>query len=172
MIMKTDEFEKIYTEYFPRVYGFIYRMCRNEDLAEELTQETFFQAFRSFGGYRGDSELFTWLAAIAKYTFFGYLRKNKCGEMVDLELIADTLTEPDDDSPESKVTKRETDETIRRAISAMPEKYRDVVMLRLYAELPFSEIAEAMRITENSAKVIYHRAKKMLTEELKNEYYL
>ena len=54
----------------------------------------------------------------------------------------------------------------------MPEKYRDVVMLRLYAELPFSEIAETLKITENSAKVLFHRAKKMLTEELRNEYYV
>ena len=61
-----DAFGSIYTEYFGRVYGFLFRMCRNEDLAEELTQETFFQAFKSFSSYRGDSELFTWLAAIAK----------------------------------------------------------------------------------------------------------
>ena len=167
-----DTFESIYTEYFSRVYGFIYRMCRDDDLAEELTQETFFQAFKSFRRFRGDSELFTWLAAIAKFTFFNYLRKNKCAECVNIDLIADTLCDSDDADPELTAEKRETTDTIRRAIGRMPEKYRDVVMLRLYAELPFSEIAEALKITENSAKVLFHRAKKMLTEELKNEYFV
>ena len=52
------------------------------------------------------------------------------------------------------------------------KKYRDVVLLRLYAELPFSQIAESMKITENSAKVLFHRAKKLLMEELKNEYFM
>ena len=45
-------------------------------------------------------------------------------------------------------------------------------MLRLYADLPFAEVAAALKISENSAKVIYHRAKKMLFEELKDEYKL
>ena len=53
-----EPFESIYEQYFPRVYAFLYRMCRNENLAEELTQETFFQAFKSFPKYRGESELF------------------------------------------------------------------------------------------------------------------
>ncbi len=167
-----EPFETIYEQYFPRVYSFIYRMCRDEDLAEELTQETFFQAFRSFPKYRGESELFTWLASIAKYTFFSYMRKNRrSGEDVDIELLADTLLDPEND-PEEKMQRKETVGAIRRAISRIPEKYRDVVVLRLYAELPFSEVADALNISENSAKVIFHRAKKLLSEELKNEHIL
>ena len=164
-----EPFESIYEQYFPRVYAFLYRMCRNENLAEELTQETFFQAFKSFPKYRGESELFTWLASIAKYTFFGYIRKNKnSDENVDIELLADTLLDSEND-PEETIQRHETIDAIRRAISAIPEKYRDVVVLRLYAELPFSEVAEVLHISENSAKVIFHRAKKLLSEELKNE---
>ena len=167
-----EPFETIYEQYFPRVYSFIYRMCRDEDLAEELTQETFFQAFRSFPKYRGESELFTWLASIAKYTFFSYMRKNRrSGEDVDIELLADTLLDPEND-PEEKMQRKETVGAIRRALSRIPEKYRDVVVLRLYAELPFSEVADALNISENSAKVIFHRAKKLLSEELKNEHIL
>ncbi len=167
-----ETFESIYEQYFGRVYAFLYRMCRNESLAEELTQETFFQAFKSFSKYRGESELFTWLASIAKFTFFAYLRKNKNSEdTVDIELLADTLLDFDND-PEETVQRRETINAIRHAISSIPEKYRDVVILRLYAELPFSQVAELLHISENSAKVIFHRAKKLLSEELKNEHIL
>lgn len=147
-------------------------MCRNDDLAEELTQETFYQAFKSFRRFRGDSELFTWLAAIAKFTFLAYLRRNKSAECVNLDLIEDTLCDDGENDPEETAQNQETKENIRRAILNMPDKYRDVVLLRLYAELPFSQIAESMKITENSAKVLYHRAKKLLLEELKNEYFM
>ena len=126
-------------------------MCRNDDLAEELTQETFYQAFKSFRRFRGDSELFTWLAAIAKFTFLAYLRRNKSSECVNLDLIEDTLCDDGENDPEETAQKQDTIENIRRAILNMPNKYGDVVLLRLYAGLPFSQIAESMKITENSA---------------------
>lgn len=167
-----EPFEAIYEKYFNRVYAFLYRMCRDESLAEELTQETFFQAFKSFPKYRGESELFTWLASIAKFTFFGYVKKNKhMNENVDIELLADNLLDTDGD-PEETLQQRETVDAIRRVIARIPEKYRDVVVLRLYAELPFAQIAKSLNISETSAKVIFHRAKKLLSEELKNEHIL
>lgn len=166
-----DAFEDIYGEYFPRVYVFLYRMCRSADLAEELTQETFYEAFKSFRRFRGESELFTWLASIAKHVYFSHLRKNKRGELVELELLTDTLSDGGAD-PSIGIQHEETVKSVRRAIKKMPQKYKDVVVLRIYAELPFSEIADSLGITENSAKVIFHRAKKMLTEELENEYFV
>ena len=169
---RLEPFEAIYEKYFNRVYAFLYRMCRDESLAEELTQETFFQAFKSFPKYRGESELFTWLASIAKFTFFGYVKKNKhMNENVDIELLADNLLDTDGD-PEETLQQRETVDAIRRVIERIPEKYRDVVVLRLYAELPFAQIAKSLNISETSAKVIFHRAKKLLSEELKNEHIL
>lgn len=172
--MAVDEsaFEAIYEEYFPRVYTFLYRMCGSDDLAEELTQETFFQAFRSFYKFRGDSELFTWLASIAKYTFFSYIRKNRReADCMNTDLWADMIADGDSD-PETIVQKEEMSSAVRRIIEKIPEKYRDVVILRIYAELPFSEIAESLKISESSAKVLFFRAKKMLLEELKNEHLL
>lgn len=168
-----ETFEKLYEINFPRVYAFLFRLCKDEGLAEELTQETFFQAFRSFHRFRGDSELFTWLASIAKHTFYAYLRKNRMHlESINIDLVTDAVCEDAENGPEETVQKKMTAEAVRSLISKIPDKYRDVVMLRLYAELPFSQVAAALKISENSAKVIYHRAKKMLMEELKHEHYL
>ena len=58
---------------------------------------------------------------------------------------------------------------MRQIVNNIPKKYRDVVLLRIYAELPFSQIALILKISESSAKVIYFRAKKMLMEVLKHE---
>ena len=95
-----DTFAVIYEENFPRVYAFLYRLCKNESLAEELTQETFLQAFKSFHRFRGDSELFTWLASIAKYTFFTYLRRHRLElEAINLDVVSDVMCADESDDP-------------------------------------------------------------------------
>lgn len=170
MPVNTQTFEDIYRNYFSRVYTFIFRMCGNEDVAEELTQETFYQAFRSFYKFRGDSELFTWLASIAKFTFFTYLRKNKREtDLLNTDPWNSMLTDDGENDPERIVQKEEMSVAVRRLLDKLPSKYRDVVVLRIYAELPFSEIAEALKISESSAKVLFFRAKKLLLEEMKHE---
>lgn len=173
MPLNTETFEDIYVKYFNRVYTFLYRMCGSEDLAEELTQETFYQAFRSFYKFRGESELFTWLASIAKFTFFTYLRKNKReNDLLNTDPCNTLLDDDGENDPEKIIQKEEMSSAVRRGLDKLPTKYKDVVVLRIYAELPFSEIAESLKISESSAKVLFFRAKKMLLEELKHENFV
>ena len=162
-------FESLYREYYQKVYGFLYRLCADADLAEDLTQETFLQAYRSFHKFRGDCEVFTWLAAIGKYVYFKYLKKKKLQlDAANLELVAKSYMEGDV-NPEEHIHKKDVEEAVRKVVENIPQKYRDVVLLRIYAELPFSQIAQILKISESSAKVIYFRAKKMLMEVLKHE---
>ena len=163
------EFEAIYNEYFKRVYAFLARMCPDPFLCEEMTQETFYQAFISFHRYDGSCEIFTWLAAVAKNTYFKYLRKNRI-KTVDIDLVCDGDNGEFD--PSDVIQKKMTGEAVKRAVSKLPQKYRDVVILRIYAELSFADIGKSLGISENSAKVIFFRAKKMLKEALKDEYQL
>lgn len=156
------EFEQIYKEYFPRVYSFLYGMCGNASLAEELTQESFYQAFVSFHRYNGSCELFTWLAAIAKNTYFKYLRRARSDE--DIETVV--IYADESESPEKAMESRVTSQMIKRAISELSDKQRDVTVLRLYAELPFSQIAALLGISEGTAKVLYCRARSRLRELL------
>ena len=166
--MKENGFETIYNEYFKRVYAFLSKMCPDPFRCEEMTQETFYQAFKSFHRYDGSCEMFTWLAAVAKNTYFKYLRKNRI-HTVDIDLV------PDGDGGEfdpARVIQRQmTGEAVKKAVAQLPNKYRDVVVLRIYAELSFADIGKSLGISENSAKVIFFRAKKMLKEAL-NEYQL
>ena len=171
--MCLDSFAVIYEENFQRVWAFLYRLCKDESLAEELTQETFLQAFTAFHRFRGESELFTWLASIAKHVFFAYLRENRLqAESINLDVVAEVMCAGDEDDPAVVTERRAVQESVRRLLRKIPDKYRDVVMLRLYADLPFAEVAAALKISENSAKVLYHRAKKMLLEEIRHEYKL
>lgn len=162
-------FENLYREYYGQIYGFLYRMCADSSLAEDLAQETFLQAYTSFHRFRGDCEVFTWLAAIAKHTYFKFLKKNKLHlDAANLELVVDSYC-GNTEGPEEFVDKQFVEKAVRSVVEGIPKKYRDVVLLRIYAELPFSQIALILKISENSAKVIYFRAKKLLTEVLKHE---
>lgn len=168
-----EKFEELYNEYFSRVYSFLYKLCSDPLLAEELTQETFYQAFKSFYRFRGNSEIFTWLAAIAKHTYYRHLKKNKLGmEAISIDLVADMFCASEFDNPEEVLQKKSVNEAVLNVINKIPQKYKDVVMLRIYAEMPFSQVAAALNISESSAKVIFFRAKKILLEELKNEFAL
>lgn len=168
-----DKFEEIYRQNFSRIYSFLYRLCNDPQLTEELTQETFYQAFVSFYRFRGKSEIFTWLAAIAKHTYYHYLKKSKLGlDAVSLELLADVFIGNTLGNPEEELQKKVVTESVLKMINRIPQKYKDVVMLRIYAEMSFSQVATALGISESSAKVIYFRAKKMLMEEIKDEFAL
>lgn len=67
-----EEFDKIYTEYFLEVYKFVISLCQNPELAEEITQETFFKAIKNIERFQGDCKFNTWLCKIAKNTFYSY----------------------------------------------------------------------------------------------------
>ena len=168
-----EEFEAIYRKFYDRVYLFIFKLCGSKELSEDITQETFYQTFLSIHRFRGESDMFTFIAAIAKNTYYKYLRKNKhYSGAVSLFDISDFLSDNGSGNPEYLYEQSAERLNVRELIDVLPEKYRDVILYRVYADMTFAQTAAAMGITENSAKVIFFRAKKKLTEELRNGDYL
>lgn len=158
-------FEELYTHYFYDVYNFLFGVCGKSDIAEELTQDTFMEAYRSLHKYNGKCKIYTWLCAIAKNMWFHYVRKHK-STVVNIEALSETLLS-DEPSPQDKAESEERLHEILKAINSLKPRQRDVFWLHSVAEMPFSEIAEMLGITENSAKVIYFRAKNSLRGHLK-----
>lgn len=166
-----QEFEALYQEYFPRIYAFLYKLTENRDLAEELTQETFYQAFVSFYRFRGDSDVFTWLVSIGKHTYYRYLRKNRHRiETLSAEQLIELYGEGATEHLADTVERQLQMESARRALLALPKKYQDVTILRVYADMSYAQIGDVLHISENSARVIYYRAKKMMMEAIQDEY--
>ena len=168
------DFEKIYRDHRVRIYAFLMKLCNDADLAEELTQETFYPAYKSLSRYNGRCEMFTWLAAIAKYTYFGYLKKEKQSrESIQLDDVVDFfMAQEGQTSAESQMLRKEVTDKVREVLLELPQKNLEVVALRIYAEMSFKQVAESMGISESSAKVLYFRAKNMLKEKLEHEYEL
>ena len=167
-----EDFEAIYQEYYQRVYAFLFKMCQDRDLSEELTQESFYQALKSFHRYDGSCSLFTWLAAIAKNTYFKHLRKSAARPVDLIDPEESAVTGGEEEDPAELLEKRTELEALRRIIDRLPDKYRDVVTLRIYGDLPFAEIARILKLSENSAKVLFYRAKNQIREELSHDNFL
>lgn len=153
------DFEVIYSQYFADVYKYTLSLCRNENLAEEITQETFFKALKSIDKFKGDCKIRVWLCQIAKNTYFSLCQKNKyitdkCGEENEGECI------------EQKLINSETVWQIHKILHFLEEPYKEVFSLRAFGELPFSQIAELFGKTESWARVTFHRAKIKLKEGL------
>ena len=153
-------FEEFYRQNFIRVYGFLFNLCKNSDLAEELTAETFLKAFEHYKSYNKKYKPSTWLCAIAKNEYLKYLRKQKKIDGFDNAEIADIS------NLEEKLSDKDTALRIHKYLHILDEPYREVFILKVFAELSYKEIAEIFGKKETWVRVTYYRAKVRLLERL------
>ena len=137
------------------------RLTADALLSEELMQETFYQAYKSILRYNGKSTLFTWLCAIAKNSYFKYLRKGK-DKLMNVELLEQELLSDESADPEQVLEKEETISEIINALMSMKKIYRDVIVMRVYFECSYKELSQVLGISENTAKGRYHRGIEIL----------
>ena len=152
-----EDFQEIYDQYFTDVYKYVLFLCRDPNLAEEITQETFFKALKKLDDFRGQCRLFVWLCQIAKNTYFSHRAKRTAG----------LFAEPkEDSSAEETFLQNETSFEIHRVLHALQEPYKEVFSLRVFGELSFRQIGVLFGKTENWARVTYYRARIKIQEEL------
>ena len=164
--MQASDFSEIYALYFQDVYKFLLALCHNEEIAEELTQDTFFKAMKSYGSFRGDCKVSTWLCQIAKHSFFLYEKRRK--RTAGFESIPNE-TADDTNSIEILLGQKEQAFAIHRVLHDLPEPYKEVFSLRVLGELSFRDIAKLFGKTESWARVTFHRAKLKLIEKIEEE---
>ena len=155
------DLEAIYRQNADTVYRFLLAKTGSRDLAEELTQETFFRAVSAVRKYDGSCRVATWLCGIAKNVLYGYYRSQK-----KRALPLDEVPEPAVSSAEETVLSKIENEETARAIRSLPEPGREVLTLRLSSGLSFRQIGDALGQSENWARVNYYRAKQKLIKEI------
>lgn len=143
-----------------RVYAYCYSLLGQEEDAEEITSEVFFQVWRSAKKFRGDSKATTWIFGIARNLCLNHLRKKKLQFMELLE--TDAVYEPEEE-PEYDP------ELVKKAMEKLSPLHREVLYLAYYEELPYSKIAEILGIPENTVKTRVFNAKRKLKEIMENE---
>ncbi len=158
-----QEFEELYKAYYPQVYKYILKLCQDELLAEEITQETFFKVLKSADSFKGQCKFSVWMCQIAKNTFYSYLKKNK--RLADFPI--ETLAIENEDNLENLVADKDMALKIHEILHDMEEPYREVFWMRTFGELSFAEIGKIHKKSESWARVTCHRAKMRIKEELK-----
>lgn len=156
-------FQNIYEEYAQPVYRFLLSLTGNDDLAEELLSETFYQAFRHIDKFEGRCNLYTWLCQIGKNAWIKECRRNKRYS----EICLDDLVIPDDQPGlEEAVINREMYRKVLKALQNLKDPYRDVFILHAIGEVKLKEIAFIYEKTESWARVTYFRAKQLIAQEV------
>lgn len=154
-------FEELYKQYYSQVYFYVLGLCRNEHIAEEITQETFFKVLKKMDTFKGECKVNVWMIQIAKNTFYNYCREKKFALESSLDGVETERT------IEEKIIDQEAAGQIHVILHRMQEPYKEVFWMRTFGELSFKEIGSIHGKTESWAMVTYHRAKLMIKEELR-----
>ena len=147
----------IYRQHAQTVYKFLLSQTRAPGLAEELTQETFYQAVRSIDRFDGKCKVSVWLCQIAKHLWYQQLRKQKREVPLSEEGVDVPLP-----SAEEETLDRAGRLELLRQVHSLPEPCREVVYLRAFGDLSFREIGDVLGKTETWARVTFYRGKEKL----------
>lgn len=156
-----QDIEQIYKEYFETVNKYLFCLTHSNDIAEELTQETFCKVVQKIDTYKGDCKMSVWLCQIAKNLWYDRCRKNK--KMVNVD-ENDLLNLQSLEITEDMVILNEEKITLYKKMQNLDEKTREVIYLRITGELSFKEIGIILDKTENWARVTFYRGKQKLKE--------
>lgn len=161
--------EEIYRQHAQTVYRYLCSLTGDEDLSEELTQETFAQAVSSIGRFDGSCKVSTWLCAIAKNQLMAYRRRHPLQDSLDE--LAETGASPvgTAPSPEEETVAVERKRRLYAAIHDSPEPAREVLYLRLLGGLSFREIGDVLGQSENWARVTFYRGKEKLKGKVRDD---
>ena len=152
-----EDMEQVYQRHARTVYKFLLAKTRDEHLAEELTQETFYQAVKSVDRFDGSCKVSVWLCQIAKHLWYQHLRKQKREAP-----MPEAPPESPGPSAEEGLLEQEGRMDLLRLVHRLPEPAREVVYLRAFGGLSFREIGDVCGKTENWARVTFYRSKEKL----------
>jgi len=158
--------EEIYVKYFEIVKKYIFCLTQNNDIAEELTQETFYKAVKKINTFKGECKISTWLCQIAKHLWYNELKKRKRQiEYNDKQLFEITSN----DEIENIIISNEETRDLLYKINLLDKNTRTIIILRTIGNMSFREISNVLDITENNARVVFYRGKEKLKGGEENE---
>ena len=159
--------ENVYRENFNIVYKYLFCLTHSNDIAEELTQETFYIAVKYINSFKGNCKISVWLCQIAKHLWFKeMMRKKKEKSRINIETIENIENV---EEIEDIAFKNNDKSELYKKIEKLDAKTRKVIYLRIKGDLSFKEIGDIMKKNENWARVIFYRGKQKLKEVDENE---
>lgn len=155
-----QDIEKLYEEYFETVNKYLFCLTHNNDISEELTQETFYRAVKKINTYKGECKISVWLCQIAKNLWYDECRKNKKVKNTEEDILKLQAL----NTIEEQIIENEEKILLYKKMQNLDEKTREVLYLRITGELSFKEIGIILNKTETWARVTFYRGKNQLKE--------
>ena len=163
--VKEGEVERLallFERYHLELYNFFLKFSRDKDLSSDLTQNVFYRIIKYKNSYKSHKKFRTWMYMIARNTRIDAFKKNKIS--LNSENIESLKNFKSDEV--SEIEEQESSALLKKALSLMNYEKRELIIMSFYLEMPTSEIASVLEISENNTRVRFHRA---LTE-LKSIY--
>ncbi len=156
-------FEKILNKYYEVIYKLSYKILRDRDNAEEITQSVFVKAYENLGSYNSKFKFFSWLYRIAVNESINFTKRNKNTEYLREDI---RMTE---DSPEELYESTELSEKVHDALMKLDMLYRLPVVLKHFLDYSYKELSELLGVPEKTVKSRLFTGRQLLKELLKKE---
>jgi RNA polymerase sigma-70 factor (ECF subfamily) len=147
-------FEELVRRHQQGLFSYLYRMCRNSSDAEEMAQAAMVRAWEKLGGFRGASSFKTWLYRIGTNLCFNLRTRRK-----PTEELSETMAAPDCEGPEQVYQQRVREAVVRTALAGLPNDQRAALVLSVYHDMSYQEIAHTMGKTVRAVDSLLFRAK-------------
>lgn len=158
----TNSFAYLVDNYKDMVYSLAYKMTKNKEESEEVSQDTFIKAYKNLNKFKGESKFSTWLYRIAYHTSLDQIKKNK-NNNATFEIHEVTLNQIQSaDDILQGIERKERAKIMDECLLRLPEEERSILWMFYYDALSLKEIVEVTSLSEANVKVKLHRARKRL----------
>ena len=168
-------FSELVDLYKDKIFHLAYRMLYNVEEAEDVVQETFLRVYSNLHRFDENQKFSTWIYRIGTNLCIDRLRRRKQTYSLDAEVSENegadwySMLPSDDRTPEGELILSETQEQVRKAIDALPEKYKSAVILRYLHDMSLQEISEILNMPVTTVKTRVHRGREYLRERLEKQ---
>jgi RNA polymerase sigma-70 factor (ECF subfamily) len=156
-------FQRIVERWQGPLVNLAYRFCRDRVLAADMAQDAFLRVFRALPTFRAKSSFSTWMLSVATNVYRSQLRRN-LPELAGLDALADIPALSEAQVP----TSGSREELVRRAVHALPSKYRDAIVLFYFHEMNVNRASESLGVPPGTLKARLHRARGLLERRLRH----
>ena len=163
-------FNEIVKEYSERVYWHVRRFVNNHEDADDLVQEIFLKIWTALPSFRGDAQLFTWVYRIATNETLNWLRREKVRSALRFTTIDAEMERRIDSDP--FFDGDAADRALSKAVAKLPEKQRQVFVMRYYDELPYEEMSAVLGTSVGALKASYHIAQEKVRTALGKDIFV
>ena len=163
-------FNEIVRDYSERVYWHVRRFVNNHEDADDLVQEIFLKIWTALPSFRGDAQLFTWVYRIATNETLNWLRREKVRSALRFTTIDAEMERRIDSDP--FFDGDAADRALSKAVAKLPEKQRQVFVMRYYDELPYEEMSTILGTSVGALKASYHIAQEKVRAALGKDIFV